>query len=94
LELHDREAGSSYLSPEFLFALVDIDLHTAKIESEEYGFADTEEIFHDLYLDLKIQLDKLPQHRIRVTGLMHKEAYFLNPALQSIFDKYEIPIEY
>jgi hypothetical protein len=66
-ELHDREPGSSYLSPELLFALVDIDLHPAKIESEEYGFADTEEIFHDLYLDLKIQLDKLPQHRIWVT---------------------------
>jgi hypothetical protein len=94
LELHERKPGSSYLSPELLFALVDIDLHTAKIEDKEYGFADTEEIFHDLYLDLKIQVDKLPQHRIWVTGLMHKEAYFLNPALQSIFDEYEIPIDY
>jgi hypothetical protein len=94
LEIHNREPGLSYLSPELLFALVDIDLHTAKIEDEEYGFADTEEIFHDLYLDLKIQVDKLPHHRIWVTGLMHKEAYFINPALQSIFDEYEIPIEY
>jgi hypothetical protein len=84
----------SYLSPDLLFALVDIDLNTAKIEDKEYGFADTEEIFHDLYLNLKTQLDKLPQHRIWVTGLMHKEAYFINPALQSIFDEYEIPIEY
>jgi hypothetical protein len=39
-------------------------------------------------------VDKLPQHRIWVTGLMHKEAYFINPALQSVFDEYEIPIEY
>jgi hypothetical protein len=93
LELHDQPE-LSYLSPDLLFALVDIDLHTAKIENEEYGFADTEEIFHDLYLNLKIQPDKLPQHRIWVTGLMHKEAYFINPALQSIFDEYEIPIEY
>jgi hypothetical protein len=94
LEIHDRESKLYYLSSDLLFALVDIDLHTAKIEDKEYGFADTEEIFHDLYLDLKIQIDKLPQHRIWVTGLMHKEAYFLNPALQSIFDSYEIPIEY
>jgi hypothetical protein len=94
LEIHDRESALSYLSSDLLFALVDIDLHTAKIEDKEYGFADTEEIFHDLYLDLKIQIDKLSQHRIWVTGLMHKEAYFLNPALQSIFDEYEIPIEY
>jgi hypothetical protein len=94
LEIHDQESKLYYLSSDLLFALVDIDLHTAKIEDKEYGFADTEEIFHDLYLDLKIQIDKLPQHRIWVTGLMHKEAYFLNPALQSIFDSYEIPIEY
>jgi hypothetical protein len=94
LELHSQNPELSYLSPNLLFALVDIDLHTAKIEDEDYGFADTEEIFHDLYLDLKIQIDKLPQHRIWVTGLMHKEAYFLNPALQSIFDGYKIPIEY
>jgi hypothetical protein len=94
LELHNRKPELSYLSPDLLFALVDIDLHTAKIEDEEYGFADTEEIFHDLYLELKIQPNKLPQHRIWLTGLMNKEAYFLNPALQSIFDTYEIPIEY
>jgi hypothetical protein len=94
LELHDHEPGLSYLSPELLFALVDIDLHTAKIEDKEYGFADTEEIFHDLYVDLKIQPAQLSQHRIWVTGLMHKEAYFINPTLQSIFDEYEIPVEY
>jgi hypothetical protein len=94
LEIHDRESGLYYLSSDLLFALVDVDLHTSKIEDKEYGFADTEEIFHDLYLDLKIQIDKLPRHRIWVTGLMHKEAYFLNPDLQSIFDEYEIPIEY
>jgi hypothetical protein len=94
LEIQNRESKLYYLSSNLLFALVDIDLHTAKIEDREYGFADTEEIFHDLYLNLKIQIDKLPQHRIWVTGLMHKEAYFLNPALQSIFDTYEIPIEY
>ena len=94
LEIHDQNPELSYLSSGLLFALVDIDLHTAKIEDLEYGFADTEEIFHDLYLNLKIQPDKLPQHRIWVTGLMHKEAYFLNPALQSIFDEYDIPIQY
>jgi hypothetical protein len=28
------------------------------------------------------------QHRIWITGLIHKEAYFLTPELQSIFDDY------
>jgi hypothetical protein len=94
LELHDREPELSYLSPELLFAVVDIDLHAAKIPDKEYGFVETEEIFHDLYRDLKIQVDRLPQHRIWVTGLKHKEAYFINPDLQPIFDDYDIPIDY
>jgi hypothetical protein len=93
-ELHERDPNSSYLSPDLLFALVDIDLYTAKIGQENYAFADTEAIFHDLYQDLKLQIDKLPQHRIWVTGLMHKESYFLNPDLQSFFDDYPQPIDY
>ncbi|MGL5836663.1 MAG: hypothetical protein ACRC1Z_26050 [Waterburya sp.] len=94
LEIHDREPSNSFLSPDLLFALVDIDLNTATITNENYGFADTELIFHDLYQDLKIIPENLSQHRIWVTGLMHKEAYFLNPDLQSIFDEYELPIDY
>lgn len=94
LEIHDREPSNSFLSPDLLFALVDIDLNTATITNENYGFADTELIFHDLYQDLKIIPENLSQHRIWVTGLMHKEAYFLNPDLQSIFDEYELSIDY
>jgi hypothetical protein len=94
LEIHDRAPSNSYLSPDLLFALVDIDLNTAIIADENYGFAHTELIFHDLYRDLKIQPDRLPQHRIWVTGLTHKEAYFLNPDLQAFFDDYERAIYY
>jgi hypothetical protein len=93
-ELHAYHPEKSYLSPDLLFAIVDIDLNTAKLDDKEYGFADTEAIFHDLYQDLKIQPDKLSEHRIWVTGLTHKEAYFLNPDLQHIFDEYPIAIEY
>jgi hypothetical protein len=93
-EMHERDRNNSYLSPDLLFALVDVDLQAATIDSEDYGFADTESIFHDLYQDLKLQPEKLPQHRIWVTGLTHKEAYFLNPDLQSIFNEYEQPIDY
>jgi hypothetical protein len=91
-ELNELEATQSYLSTDLLFALVDVDLNTAEIE--DYHFPDTETIFHDLYQDLRVKLDRLPEHRIWVTGLKHKEAYFINPALQQVFDEYPNPVIY
>ena len=92
LEIHNREPEQSNLSIDLLFALIDIDLNTAEIE--DYTFSNTEIIFHDLYRDLRVNLDRLSAHRIWVTGFKHKEAYFINPALQQIFDKYPNPIIY
>jgi hypothetical protein len=94
LEIQAAAPDSYYLSPDLLFALVDADLENAEIEIEDYEFSGTEEIFHDLYQELKLRPDRLPQHRIWVTGFKHKEAYFLNPCLQSIFDEYPHPIYY
>jgi hypothetical protein len=59
-----------------------------------YRFSNTQEIFCSLYDKIKINEanadnDQEP-HEILVTGLIHKEAYFLVPALQSIFDGYSI----
>jgi hypothetical protein len=92
LEIHDRQPEISYLSADLLFALVDVDLCPATIEN--YHFADTEDIFHDLYRDLCVRFDRLPNHRIWVTGFKHKEAYFINPDLQQIFDEYPHPVMY
>jgi hypothetical protein len=86
LEIHDLDPRNSYLSPDKLFALVDLDLCIAKIE--DYDFADTENIFYDLYKEFNVRFDRLPNHRIWVTGFKHKEAYFINPDLQQIFDRY------
>jgi hypothetical protein len=82
------------LSADLLFALVDVDLDNALISIEDYDFSDTEEIFHDLYQELCLKTDRLPQHRIWVTGFKHKEAYFLHPSLQEIFNGYHQPIYY
>lgn len=93
LEIHDALGSKqSYLSPDKLFALVDLDLCRAKIN--DYDFADTESIFYDLYKEFHIRFDRLPHHRIWVTGFKHKEAYFINPDLQQIFDKYNFPVIY
>jgi hypothetical protein len=92
LEIQALEPDSSYLSPNLLYALVDVDLCPAKIQ--DYNFSDTEDIFHDLYDELCVRVDRLPNHHIWVTGFKHKEAYFLNPDLQQFFDEYTHPIAY
>ena len=92
LEINDREPEISFLTSDLLFALVDVDLCPEKIEG--YEFADTEDIFHDLYRNLCVRIDRLPKHRIWVTGFKHKEAYFINPDLQIFFDEYSLPIMY
>jgi hypothetical protein len=88
LELHAEDSGRSYLDPNKLFAIVDLDLQIQKIDSASYSFADTEEVFHNLYEKFKVKDENTALHRIWVTGLIHKEAYFLTPELQSTFDNY------
>lgn len=84
LELHKTDSIDSYLEPTKLFAIVDLDLQLKSIS--DYRFYDTESIFSHLYEKAKVNEDNASQHRIWVTGLIHKEAYFLLPKLQEIFD--------
>jgi hypothetical protein len=91
LELHHVPNGDSYLNPEKLFAIVDLDLQVQPTR-EDYRFPNTEAIFESLYQGTKVNQQEASQHRIWVTGLIYKEAYFLIPELQSMFDDYRIPL--
>lgn len=93
----DKEEMSSceikqlnYYHPKQIFVVIDLDNQIRKIHN--YHFATTQEIFFSLYERTKINLlNTETKHSIIVTGLIHKEAYFLIPELQEeIFDKYEI----
>lgn len=84
LELHKQDSSKSYLSPEKLFAIVDLDLQSQKIDN--YIFTDTEAIFCDLYDQGQVNDQNAKNHRIWVTGLIHKESYFLIPELQPLFN--------
>jgi len=84
LEIHKQDSNNSYLIPEKLFVMVDLDLQLQKIDN--YIFPDTEAIFGDLYGQCKVNEINADNHRIWVTGLIHKEAYFLIPDLQEVFD--------
>ncbi len=82
--LHEKDSANSYLDPKRLFAMIDLDLQLQTIDN--YDFTDTEEIFLELYEKSEVKEQNAAQHRIWITGLIHKEAYFLTPELQPIFD--------
>lgn len=86
LTLHEQDSTSLYLDPNRLFAMIDLDLQLQKIDN--YTFKDTEAIFRNLYEKSQVKEQNAAQHRIWITGLIHKEAYFLTPELQSVFDDY------
>ncbi|MEG4106486.1 hypothetical protein [Microcoleus sp. S13_C5] len=82
--LHENDTKNSYLDPDRLFAMIDLDLQLQTIDN--YIFTDTEAIFRNLYEKSEVKEQNAAQHRIWITGLIHKEAYFLTPELQAIFD--------
>ncbi|MDM8558721.1 hypothetical protein [Candidatus Parabeggiatoa sp. HSG14] len=84
-ELHAENQNDGYLDINKLFAIIDLDIQTAKVD--KYQFENTEEIFKNLYNELKINVDETDSHTIFTTGLIHKEAYFLLPHLEPIFDR-------
>lgn len=86
LELHNQDSNKSYLNPNLLFAIVDLDIQIKIIDN--YNYTDTETIFYDLYEQFKVKPTAVSNHRIWVTGLTHKEAYFLIPELQEVFNNY------
>jgi len=86
LELHNQNPQNSYLTPQNLFTLVDLDIQSKPIDN--YSFLNTENIFENLYYQFKVNEKNATSHRIWTTGLIHKEAYFLIPELQTqLFDK-------
>lgn len=86
LTLHEHDSTNSYLDCDRLFAMIDLDLQLQKIDN--YIFTDTEAIFCNLYEKSQVKAQNAAQHRIWITGLIHKEAYFITPELQSVFDDY------
>ncbi len=93
LELHHVPRNDSHLNPNKLFAIVDLDLQVQSFD-KDYPFPDTEAIFKSLYQGTRVNLQQASQHRIWVTGLIYKEAYFLVPELQSVFDGYPISLTF
>ena len=91
LDLHNADNSQSFLTPDKLFAIVDLDVQVAEIKEDcNYNFNNTDDIFYSIYDETKINENHLNHHRIWITGLIHKEAYFLTPDIQEVFDNQHI----
>jgi hypothetical protein len=71
--------------PKETFALVDLDIQNTNIEN--YQFRNTEEIYLNLYKELKVNIKTYSTHFIWTTGLIHKEAYFLITYIENVIEK-------
>ncbi|MCP4349681.1 MAG: ornithine acetyltransferase [Desulfobacterales bacterium] len=85
-QLHEQDEQNSYLSPDKLFALVDLDLQPGNLTGISPHYADTEELYHQMYTNSHVNKDIICEEHILITGWIHKEAYFLEPDLQNLFD--------
>lgn len=84
-EKHARAPTNSYLDPEKLYALVDLDIQTKNLP-DGYPWKNTEEIHEALYADGALKTPVDARHRIWVTALVHKEAFFLLPSMSSALE--------
>lgn len=73
-----------------IFALIDLDLQPYSFAN--YVVSDTEALFSLYYQNGKLQAIDVQTIGIFITGLIYKEAYFLIPELQTVFDNYPTPI--
>ena len=93
-EIHKQDRDNSYLSPEKLFALVDLDIQSADLSEISACFQNTEELYHHMYENSIVNRNIIMDEHIIVTGWIHKEAYFLAPDLQSLFDNSEYQLTF
>jgi hypothetical protein len=85
----DSQPKDSYLKVNKLFALVDIDVQKTKLK--DYCCNNLEELYHELYQTGNINQAQSAKHTIWVTGLLHKEAYFLIPEISQLLTTHQPP---
>jgi len=87
------DSNDSFLNTTKLFAIIDLDIQTYQFEN--YTFSDSEELFHNIYNNMFLDEVKAKEHHIWITGLIHKEAYFLLPIIQKeVYNDYDFPLHY
>jgi hypothetical protein len=84
IELHNEDPENSYLSPDKLYALIDLDIQSANLNNfSDHQYSTTEDLYHGIYEKDVINTDPIQESKTIITGWIHKEAYFLEPDLES-----------
>lgn len=84
-----QEKDDSRLDVNKLFAWIDIDTQKHPLpKNESYFFQSLESIYADLYINGIVNQATAKNHKIWVTGFLHKEAYFIIPELQYLFNQH------
>ena len=91
IDLHNNDPDNSYLSPDKLFILIDLDIQCQDISHICPYYQTTEELYHGIYQNHPIDTNIIDQSKIIITGWIHKEAYFLEPDLQDYLQN-ELPL--
>jgi len=86
--LKDQE--KYFLNFEKTFVILDLDIQIANINSDKT----TEDIYKSLYKNMSIIDENILDNKILVTGLIHKEAYFLLPRYSKLIKEYKNPLIY
>lgn len=89
LDLAETAPGETFVDAERLFALVDLDLQAQALDGPIGSIA---ELHHALYdppspgrrVRLRRPIDR--RHRVWVTALIHKEAFFIAPSMQAVLE--------
>ncbi|MCX4247057.1 hypothetical protein [Paraliomyxa miuraensis] len=79
---HLEDPAASYLTPDKLYAIIDLDLHVERMP-DGYPWSTTEDVHAALYSDGAIAAAPDERHRIWVTALIHKEAFFVLPGVEA-----------
>lgn len=84
LKGHAKQPAASYLSPDKLYALVDLDVQPGGMP-DGYPWATTEDIHASLYENGLLRSSIDLRHRIWVTAFIHKEAFFVFRVAESLW---------
>jgi hypothetical protein len=89
-ERSDAAPDAGYLTADKLYALVDLDLQQAGMPAG-YPWQTSEDVHTALYQDGTVHGVPDDSHRIWVTALIHKEAFFVLPPMAAAWEDGAIP---
>ncbi len=90
LQIHEDLSTESYLDPTKLYAIIDLDNQPCDLSEISSSLNSSEDLHRALHNGNELLAEALAQHRIWITGWVHKESYFFDPDLQDLYNDYKL----